>query len=161
MDRTEPLAVPSDAATVIGAGPAGLAAACALASRGIPVFLLEQSNLVAGKVHSFHKDGRSIEHGVHGWWTGYLNFNRLLEEAGVDLDTALKEAEGSNLIQPDGHGGSTIHKLKNYPFYVPSPLHLFLQTLQAPYLKPIDSFRFLKFGIHLLAFRHERRPARM
>jgi uncharacterized protein with NAD-binding domain and iron-sulfur cluster/rubrerythrin len=156
LDRTEPLQVPADAATVIGAGPAGLAAACSLASRGIPVFLLEKANLVAGKVHSFRKDNRSIEHGVHGWWTGYLNFNRLLEEAGVNLDEALKEAEGSNLIQEDGNGSSKIHKLKNYPFYLPSPLHLFIQTVLAPYLRPSDTLRFLKFGIHLLAFRHER-----
>jgi len=156
LDRVEPLPVPTDAATVIGAGPAGLAAACALASQGIPVVLLEKADLVAGKVHSFRKAGRSIEHGVHGWWTGYLNFNWLLEEAGVNLEDALKEAEGSNLVEEDGHGSSKIHKLKNYPFNLPSPLHLFIQTLLAPYLRPIDTFRFIKFGIHLLAFRHER-----
>lgn len=156
LDRTEPLDVPPDAVTVIGAGPAGLAAACTLASQRIPVFLLEQANLVAGKVHSFHKDGRSVEHGVHGWWTGYLNFNRLLEDAGVNLDAALKEAEGSNLVQEDGHGASKIHRLRNFTFNIPSPLHLFIQTLIAPYLKPIDTLRFLKLGIHLLAFRHER-----
>jgi uncharacterized protein with NAD-binding domain and iron-sulfur cluster len=156
LECTEPLDVPPDAVTVIGAGPAGLAAACTLASRGIPVFLLEQANLVAGKVHSFRENGRSIEHGVHGWWTGYLNFNRLLENAGVYLDAALKEAEGSNLVQEDGQGKSTIHKLRNFPINLPSPLHLFIQLLIAPYLNPIDSFRFIKLGIHLLAFRHER-----
>lgn len=155
LDRTE-LPVPDDAATVIGAGPAGLAAACSLASRGIPVFLLEKANLVAGKVHSFRKDGRSIEHGVHGWWTGYLNFNRLLEDAGVNLDGALKEAESSNLVLEDGNGGSNIYKLKNFRFALPSPLHLFAQTVRAPYLRTIDALGFLKFGIHVLAFRHER-----
>jgi uncharacterized protein with NAD-binding domain and iron-sulfur cluster/nitrite reductase/ring-hydroxylating ferredoxin subunit/rubrerythrin len=147
--------VPAGAVAVIGSGPAGLAAACTLAAKGLPVYLFEQSNIVGGKVHSFRgKDGRSFEHGVHGWWINYLNFDRLLEDAGVSLTASLKEADGSNLVIEKGEDKG-IYKLKNYRFDIPSPIYLLFQSLQARYLNWSDLFGSIKFGIHLLAFHHE------
>jgi len=63
---------------VVGVGPAGLAAAMALSRAGLQVRIIERADLVGGKVNSHHEDGRSLEHGVHGWWVNYINFDRLL-----------------------------------------------------------------------------------
>ncbi|HEY0458767.1 MAG TPA: FAD-dependent oxidoreductase [Pyrinomonadaceae bacterium] len=157
LDRYKRLKhVPSNAVAVIGSGPAGLAAACTLAAKGIPVYLVEQSDIVGGKVHSYRgKDGRSFEHGVHGWWVNYLNFNRLLEEAGVSLESALKQADGTSLVINSGENKG-VYKLRNFRWDIPSPIHLLLQSLQARYLRWTDVFGYVRFGIHLLAFRHER-----
>jgi uncharacterized protein with NAD-binding domain and iron-sulfur cluster/nitrite reductase/ring-hydroxylating ferredoxin subunit len=146
---------PPDTVVVIGAGPAGLAAACTLISQNIPVCLMERSRLIGGKVHSFHEEGRSIEHGIHGWWLNYLNFNALLEQAGVELDDALKKANGSNLVQLTDEGPK-IHQMKIFRWNIPSPLNLVLQTLKAPYLRWWDTIFFTKFALHMLAFSHER-----
>lgn len=142
---------PGKRVAVVGSGPAGLSAAVALSNQGYSVELFERSNLVGGKVHSFRDNQEhSIEHGVHGWWMNYLNFNRILKLAGVDLADSLKEAEGSNLaIQ------SSIYRLKNFRFNIPSPLFLLLQSIRAPYLTIRDALSLIPFGLHLLAFRHE------
>ncbi len=138
---------------VIGSGPAGLAAAVALARGGYRVEIFERSDVAAGKVYSY-RDGekRSIEHGVHGWWMNYLNFNAILELAGVDLEASLKTAEGSSLALRDGR----VFALRNLPGAIPSPLHLLVQTLRAPYLRWTDTLGMIRFAIHLLAFEHER-----
>src|SRR5579859_2015322 len=136
---------------VIGSGPAGLAAAAALSRSGLPVRLIERSDLLGGKVNSQHEAGRSLEHGVHGWWPNYINFDRLLRWSNTDPATALQEAESSELILPDGRR----YRLKLLAGNPPSPFFLFLQILKAPYLSLWDLIRAFPFAIHALAFRHE------
>jgi uncharacterized protein with NAD-binding domain and iron-sulfur cluster/nitrite reductase/ring-hydroxylating ferredoxin subunit len=140
---------------VIGAGPAGLVAACALATRGIPTQLFERASIVGGKVQSYRSDSRSIEHGVHGWWRNYINFDRFLEQVGVNLEFAFQPSDASNLVQ----SGGIVYRLDK-KFNLPSPLDMFVESLRAPYLTLLDTIRFTPFAIHLLAFRHETDYAR-
>lgn len=141
---------------VVGAGPAGLAAAMALSQRGVPVVLLERASRVGGKVESHREGGRSLEHGIHGWWMNYLNFDRLLRDSGVDPGAALKTANGSMLVLPDGR------RFELYLFKVdlPSPLYLMLHMLRAPFLSLRDAVSAIRFFIHLLAFDHDADYAR-
>lgn len=140
-----------DQVVVVGAGPAGLAAACVLTSRRVPVCVIERADVVGGKVESYREQGRSIEHGVHGWWMNYLNFNQLLENAGVDLNEALKEADGSNVARSSGF----VYHLHTFRSDIPSPLFLFLQMLRSPFLNWTDIINLFTFAVHLLAFDHE------
>src|SRR5262245_9149473 len=78
---------------VIGAGVAGLVAALHLAQRGLrPLVLEANGERVGGRLRdspevSFEHAGRRWsfrgEHGVHGIWSGYLNFKGLLERNGL------------------------------------------------------------------------------
>lgn len=136
---------------VVGAGPAGLAAALTLVRAGVPVRLLERAPLIGGKVNSHHEEGRNLEHGVHGWWVNYINFDRLMTEAGIRLDEALVEASGSTLILPSGERSP----LRGIKANVPSPIFLLLQFLRSPFLTFADLLTTLRFVVHLLAFRHE------
>src|ERR1700761_330997 len=84
---------------VIGAGMAGLAAARALAERGVRVTVLEARERVGGRVFSREVDGATVELGaefIHGrppeLWA-------LIEEAGVETT----ERDGAMLrAQPGG-----------------------------------------------------------
>jgi uncharacterized protein with NAD-binding domain and iron-sulfur cluster/nitrite reductase/ring-hydroxylating ferredoxin subunit len=140
---------------VAGSGPAGLAAALVLASRGVPVRVVEASTLVGGKVSSTRSNGRSTEHGVHGWWPNYLNFDRLLELAGVDPGAALAAAKGSALVADGGR----IHRVR-FPFRLPSPLFVIEHSFRARLLSIRDALALLPAAIHLLAFGHRRDYAR-
>src|ERR1700753_2953964 len=86
---------------VIGAGMAGLAAARALAERGVQVTVLEARERVGGRVLTRHADGATVELGaefVHGrapeLWA-------LIEEAGVET----VERDGTMLRADFGGGG--------------------------------------------------------
>ncbi|MGH8834158.1 MAG: protoporphyrinogen/coproporphyrinogen oxidase [Actinomycetes bacterium] len=50
---------------VLGAGPAGLAAAWRAARRGYSVVVLERANVVGGMAGSFEVDGVRVDHGSH------------------------------------------------------------------------------------------------
>ncbi|HVI02050.1 MAG TPA: FAD-dependent oxidoreductase [Enhygromyxa sp.] len=73
---------------VIGAGLAGLGAACKLAERGFSVVLLERNHYLGGKVGAWKTtmpDGREIgvEHGFHAFFRHYYNLNEFFEQVGV------------------------------------------------------------------------------
>jgi len=120
-----------------------------LADAGIPVRVVERAPRVGGKVHSEREDGRSTEHGVHGWWTNYLNFDRLLTWAGVDLQTAFKHADASAMVLKDGR----VHHLDLPEIDWPSPLFLLIQGLKMTGLvSPADGLACLPFLWHVLAF---------
>jgi len=139
---------------VVGAGPSGLAAAFALADRGVPVELIEQGPVIGGKVYSEEtSDGlrRSVEHGVHGWWPAYRNFDALLQNSGVDLDQAFIGQERSFLVLRPHE----IVELKPLPFRLPSPIFLAVQTLLSEYAGGLrTSLQMIRFSVHLLAFDH-------
>ncbi len=122
----------------------------ALCRSGLPVRLIERSDLIGGKVNSHHEMGYSLEHGVHGWWTNYINFDRLLQWASVNPSDALQQANGSTLILPDG----SRYSLKPLPWKLPSPLCFAVHFLRAPYLSLLDCLRAMRFAIHVLAFNH-------
>lgn len=134
---------------VAGSGPAGLAAALVLASRGVPVRVVEASTLVGGKASSQRTEDRSIEHGVHGWWPNYLNFDRVLELAGIDLQEALRPAETSALVDGEGR----IHRVR-FPFRLPSPFFVLEHAMRDRLVSFGEAFQLLPAFVHLLAFRH-------
>ena len=136
---------------VVGAGPAGMAAALALSRAGLQVRIIERADLVGGKVNSHHEGGLSLEHGVHGWWVNYINFDRLLRWSDVKPEVALQEAEGSEVVLTDGRR----YRLKLLKSNLPSPFFFLLQIAKAPYLSLLDLIRVFPFAIHALAFRHE------
>lgn len=136
---------------VAGAGPAGLAAASALASRGLRVRLVEAAPVVGGKADSRREGGRSVEHGVHGWWPVYRNFDRLMREVGVEPDEVLKPADGGDVLT----GDRSFARLQDLGVELPSPLFAFVHFLRAPFLTLSDVIGSLPFAVHVLAFRHE------
>ena len=146
--------LPSGEVYVVGAGPAGLAAAYVLARAGLRVTVVDGAEQVAGKVWSRHSRGRSREHGVHGWWMNYRNFDRMLRWAGVDPSAALVRAKGSHLLLTDGS------EYVLPPLNLPSPLFIIAQFLRAKFLSFSDLLSVARFGVHLLAFDHEKDYAR-
>jgi len=150
---TRDLAYARGTVVVVGAGPAGLAAAFALADRGVPVQLLEQARVVGGKVSSeeIGRDRLSVEHGVHGWWGAYRNFFAILERSGVRIEDAFVEAEGTTLVVEPGN----FVEMRPLRVRLPSPLFLAAQLLRSGYTGGVTTlFRMLRFSIHVLAFRH-------
>ncbi|HEX6245514.1 MAG TPA: FAD-dependent oxidoreductase, partial [Polyangiales bacterium] len=73
---------------VIGAGLAGLGAACDLAARGLRVTLLEKNPYLGGKIGAFEEraaDGTvlEVEHGFHAFFRHYYNLQGFLRRTGV------------------------------------------------------------------------------
>jgi uncharacterized protein with NAD-binding domain and iron-sulfur cluster len=145
------LTPPSEEGVVVvaGAGPAGLAAAVVLARAGLEVRLIERSTHVGGKAWSESPAPRSAEHGVHGWWPNYRNFDRLLESAGQPPVSALRPADEATLVRKDG-----THCTVEFPFILPSPVALLLHALRHRLISICDIPRLTLLTAHMLAFRH-------
>lgn len=137
---------------VIGAGPAGLAAAWALAGKGLDVRVVHPGKVTGGKAESFWTGSRSTEHGVHGWWPGYVNFDRMLRDAGVDLEADLAHANGTGVLSRDG----ALDFVRRTRAWLPFPWFLLVYAWR-PKLYPVRHlFSLLRFAVHLLAFDHAR-----
>jgi zeta-carotene desaturase len=69
---------------IVGAGLSGLAAGVALASRGLPVLLLEQRPFAGGRAYSFRDrtTGDVVDNGQHLLIAGYARTRRFLEAIG-------------------------------------------------------------------------------
>ena len=116
---------------VIGGGLAGLATACSLADRGVPVTLLEKRPYLGGRAFSFPdaETGRHIDNGQHiylGCCTAYTGF---LQRLGVFDRTILQRRMRAVVIDRDGARG----ELNAAPL-LPSPLHLLPSFLTYPHL---------------------------
>jgi len=133
---------------VAGAGPAGVAAAFVLARAGLPVVLLDSGDTLGGKVRTLSDGGRRFEHGVHGWWPCYANFDRLLDWAGIDVATALRTADDIRMVVEDGRQVP----LRPLRRPVPSPFFMLWQALRTPIVGVRDALSLFRFSIHLLAF---------
>ncbi|GAA4107398.1 FAD-dependent oxidoreductase [Enteractinococcus coprophilus] len=72
---------------VIGGGIAGLAAATALAERGVEVTLYESAPQLGGRVRSWPlDDGRNMSRGFHAFFRQYYNLRALLRRTDPALD---------------------------------------------------------------------------
>lgn len=134
---------------VIGTGPAGISAAHELARSGFNVVVFEKSSTIGGKVTSYREAGKSYEHGIHGWWNNYRNFDRLLADNGIGQDI-FKRAMGTHMVTNVGRKYAL--NIMKYP--IPSPLFMAWQTLTAPYLSIWDALSLIRFGIVLFGFDH-------
>ena len=133
---------------VVGAGPAGLAAAFVLARAGVPVVLVDDADRPGGKVRTVSDETRTFEHGVHGWWPSYVNFDRLLEWADITADRAMVSGNDIRVVVEDGKQ----LPLRPLRRYVPSPISIVIQALRTPLLTFKDMRRLVRFAVHLLAF---------
>ncbi|MDQ2857809.1 MAG: FAD-dependent oxidoreductase [Candidatus Eremiobacteraeota bacterium] len=69
---------------IVGAGPAGLAAAKFLAEAGKTSVVLEKRPIAGGKLSSWRdRDGDWLESGLHSLFGGYANVHALLADVGI------------------------------------------------------------------------------
>lgn len=80
--------------TVLGAGPAGLAAALELAKRGEEVTLLERNSSVGGNAGSFEFGGQHVDFGSH----------RLHPASDPQVLAQIRELLGDDLLERPRHG---------------------------------------------------------
>jgi isorenieratene synthase len=139
---------PANPVVVVGAGPAGLAAALTLARGGARVWLVERADALGGKVRSVADATHRYEHGMHGWWPAYRNFDRLLAWAGVDVTQVMRPAKDISVLVEDHR---QVH-IRPLPRFVPSPAFMLLQALRTPLLTFRDVLCLGRFFVHLLAF---------
>jgi len=121
---------------VVGAGLAGVAAAVALAERGVAVTLLEQSAVLGGRVASWAdtlSDGTPfhMERGFHAFFRHYENVRSLLRRVDPGL-TCLTPLVDYPLLAPDGRMQSFTGLPKTPPFNVMALL------LRSPHIRLRD-----------------------
>ena len=98
---------PAPRVAVIGGGIAGVAAAVALAERGVQVQLLEREQQLGGRVRGWPTtlaDGSAVtmSRGFHAFFRQYYNLRALLHRADP-LDRALVPMTDYPLLDADGH----------------------------------------------------------
>lgn len=76
---------------VIGAGPAGLTAACDLADAGSEVILLEKRPVLGGKVSSWDAEGWPVESGLHIFFGCYTELISMMKRVGAYPNIDWKE----------------------------------------------------------------------
>ena len=89
-------------AVVVGGGPAGLAAAEALADEGVDVTLATLGHNLGGKACSWtREDGLVAEHGQHVMLGFYKEMRALLRRCGVDPEATSVSNGGHFYIRED------------------------------------------------------------
>ncbi len=91
---------------VIGAGLAGLRAACLLAERNFRVSLYDKNTYLGGKIGAWQvtlTDGTTmgVEHGFHAFFRHYYNLNRFLDQLGITK--AFRSIEDYLVLTRQGH----------------------------------------------------------
>jgi protoporphyrinogen oxidase len=81
---------------IIGGGFCGLTAAYSLATRGVPVTVLEESDSVGGLAGSFEVNGQPLEKFYHHWFTSDLHVNELIASVG-DPDRLVRRASRTGM----------------------------------------------------------------
>ncbi len=128
---------------IIGGGIAGLSAALHLAERGLKPLILEADEkfiggrLAGGEIVQIGKYSFRLEHGVHGIWSQYRNFQAML--ARHNLRPVFVPAQEENWIYKTGSFvgmapvGSTIRRS-----FIPPPFHYLQLLLRGRFLWMLD-----------------------
>ena len=98
---------------VVGAGLAGLHAACRLAAAGLDVHVAEASDGVGGRMRTDLVDGFRLDRGFQVLSTGYPELPRALDLAALDL----RELDSAVVV----HRGGSLHRVDN-PLATPARL---------------------------------------
>lgn len=142
----------SDRVVVVGAGLAGLATGCVLASKGVEVTVLEKASTAGGKLIGWRdSDGDTVEHGMHGWWHQYFNFFDLMKLVGIP-ETDLLPAGAPAFVNDDG----TYMQQRMPDHELPSPLFLISTLKEMDKLTFADRATAAAAMAEAFGFEHER-----
>jgi zeta-carotene desaturase len=113
---------PPKSVTVIGAGVAGMSAACALAEAGFRVQLVEQRGYLGGRASSYLHPGvneviDNCQHVLFGCCTNLQGFYRR-----IDATDRIHWTSEMTMIEPGGRR-SKLGPFRLGPFTLPAPLH--------------------------------------
>ena len=120
--------------TIIGAGVAGMSAACALAEAGFRVQLVERRGYLGGRASSYLHPGVSevidnCQHALFGAYTNLMGFYRRIGVAGK-----IHWTTDMTMIEPGGRQPQT------RPLVLPAPLHGLPRLLTAHAFSLADKF---------------------
>lgn len=87
---------------VVGGGLAGLAAATALAERGVGVSLFEARPRLGGATHSFERDGLRIDNGQHVFLRCYTAYRAFLDRLGATDRVTIQDRFDVPVLAPGG-----------------------------------------------------------
>lgn len=134
---------------VIGGGFAGLAAAVALAERGIGVTVLEARARLGGRAYSFRDEasGSIVDNGQHAMMGCYGETLRFLDRIAA-LPKLMRQTDLRVDMVDVGRGAGAIASLP-----IPAPLHMLGAVLRYRLLSPRERLRALTGGVRLLAMR--------
>lgn len=107
---------------IIGGGYAGMAAAVALAERGIPVTLFESARQLGGRARGVLHNDMQLDNGQHLLLGCYRQTLRLIEQVGGNLEQDFLRLP----LQLDLHGEFSLRAPR-----LPAPLHLLAALLGA------------------------------
>jgi predicted NAD/FAD-binding protein len=107
---------------VIGGGYAGMAAAVALAKRGIPVTVFESARQLGGRARVVVHQNTQLDNGQHLLLGCYKETLDLIEQVGGNLEQDFLRQP----LQLDLHGNFSLRAP-----HLPAPLHLLVALLRA------------------------------
>jgi zeta-carotene desaturase len=128
---------PQKTATVIGAGVAGMSAACALAEAGFRVQLVERRGYLGGRASSYLHPGvneviDNCQHVLFGCCTNLLGFYRR-----IGVADRIHWTNAMTMIEPGGRR-SRLGPFELGPLRLPAPLHGALSFLNAKAFTLVD-----------------------
>lgn len=113
-------------AVVVGGGVAGVAAATAMAERGVRVLLLEARPSLGGRATAFNDPatGERVDNGQHVLLGCYVETFRMLRRLGTESFVSMQEGLTLDVVDRDGRASRL--RCPN----LPSPLHLLVGLLR-------------------------------
>ena len=125
---------------IIGGGYAGMAAAVALAARGIPVTVFESAKQLGGRARGVLHNNTPLDNGQHLLLGCYRETLRLIEQVGGNIEQDFLRQP----LQLDLHGQFSLKAPR-----LPAPLHLLVALLGAQGLSLTERLNATRFMLTL------------